>query len=366
MANYQDSSTSNNIHNQIATSLSKAIDSYYSKVSSILEYNRKVVTVCFSTHRVEIVNLLAPIMDLHNIIVLEEPSSEEFYLYINGQISLDDYLEFSDFTFPLFQRELYKKILEIVERKSGSVLQIDPYLNILIDIHKIFSAGGDTSDLPTDLHRKVYEAEKRTTGVLLRYYQLIMKGSFDDILDKIVKFAMEDAARIRLRDSMRAEKVAKIVNEKCELEAFTRFFVESGYIHLWFFKQLKKLLHNRVVLFPFFPASPVISCMHELRKKHVYTPGDILTLHFVFNKPCRNAHLLAARSLIFSKILSKDEMLPSVTLPYPHTRNELECVRLVTSLSIGDCKRLFGRLRFARSREAREIVENYVKQELHG
>ncbi len=96
MVNYQGFSISNNENDAIIVDFTKAVNPYYEKISNLLKCNDRVVTVCFSTHRVEVINLFTPIMNLHDVIVLEEPPSEEFSFYMNGEISLPKFVIFNN------------------------------------------------------------------------------------------------------------------------------------------------------------------------------------------------------------------------------------------------------------------------------
>ena len=71
------------------------------------------------------------------------------------------------------------------------------------------------------------------------------------------------------------------------------------------------------------------------------------------------ADLLAARSLIYIKLLQKDEMLP-VDSDAPHSENEVRVNRVVDSLSLEDCRVLFDQIRLAERQRADRVVEGYL------
>ena len=57
-------------------------------------------------------------------------------------------------------------------------------------------------------------------------------------------------------------------------------------------------------------------------------PGDVLTLGLTANADlqCPMIDLLAARNLVYNRIVHHEEMLPGND-PYPHTRDEVEASR---------------------------------------
>jgi hypothetical protein len=87
-----------------------------------------------------------------------------------------------------------------------------------------------------------------------------------------------------------------------------------------------------------------------------------LTLLYIFY-PARETRsrdrLLAARAMVSSKILEKQEINGDLGA-FPHLRNELACTATVHRRSLDDCRRLFPRLRTATSLEARQGVAAYL------
>jgi hypothetical protein len=69
--------------------------------------------------------------------------------------------------------------------------------------------------------------------------------------------------------------------------------------------------------------------------------------------------LLAARSLVFVQLLEKDEMARD-TEPFPHTKNEVEAIRMTRALTFEDCRRVFPEIRAARAQEARAVVRDHL------
>lgn len=70
--------------------------------------------------------------------------------------------------------------------------------------------------------------------------------------------------------------------------------------------------------------------------------------------------LFAARALICSKLILKEE-INADDGTCPHTRDELEVGSVIDRLSLGDCRRLYARVRRASTTESREIVKRYLE-----
>jgi hypothetical protein len=87
-----------------------------------------------------------------------------------------------------------------------------------------------------------------------------------------------------------------------------------------------------------------------------------LTLTYIFHPKTHGTfreELFAARSLIYSKLIEKEEV--SVDLKtFPHIRNELACIRTVKLLALKDCERLFPLIRRIKSEHARQLVDDYI------
>ena len=95
---------------------------------------------------------------------------------------------------------------------------------------------------------------------------------------------------------------------------------------------------------------------------HLFGPGDQLTLLYVYHPAIRNTRrerVLAARSMVHSKIALKEELADSLST-FPHLNDEVECIGMTRQLSMKDCRRLFPLVRRAGSAEAREIVTEYL------
>ena len=95
---------------------------------------------------------------------------------------------------------------------------------------------------------------------------------------------------------------------------------------------------------------------------HIYGPGDLLTLLYIYHPDIHHPereNVLAARSLIHSKLVAKEELTEDLDL-LPHLRNELYCNQLVRRLTIDDCARLFALIRKAGTHVANRLVDDYL------
>jgi hypothetical protein len=314
-------------------------------------------TVGLSLHRPEMIPWIAERMRQHEAIFLEETDSPDFQQMLSGQLAIEDYLlpldvEYPDFsrTMCLLQRELHAE--------GKAIHQVEPFIETLIHIQEFFAEGGRPEDLAKDsLAHHVYRAEKAATGALLAYYQTVVTGSFEDAVDSVIRFARVDAARFRLRDSLRAQELARLIPK------YGTSYVEAGLMHYQLWRLLRRLLPSSARVSPIFLAHAARPSLAE--KGHLYAPGDQLTFLYIFHPAISQTEwekLLAARSMVYSKILEKNELDERLEA-FPHLRDELACIRAVRQLSLEDCKQLFPRIRRAGTLEARGIItESLLKR----
>jgi hypothetical protein len=87
----------------------------------------------------------------------------------------------------------------------------------------------------------------------------------------------------------------------------------------------------------------------------------MLTIHYILRKKENRAleTLLAARSLIYIKLLKKEEMFPSGTPRVPHLEDKVGVTALSGDLTVDECSVLFGKIRFQGRTRALEIVKEY-------
>ncbi len=313
-----------------------------------------VVTIGFTLHRPEMVPLMAVHMQTPDALFLEEPPTEEFDRMLSGSISLDEYVMTLDSAYPQFTKRMCAVLREF-KSNGKKIFQVEPYLENLLALHDFFADGGRPDDLNKNtLIYLVYLAEKKSTGALLNYYQTTANRSFDMTVDAVKHFARSDAERFRLRDALRSQALSALV------EKFRSSFVEAGMMHYPLKRLMARQAPRSLRIKTVFPANDIVKCLNQ--KGHLYGPGDQLTLLYIFHPEITATEretLLAARALIYSKIVIKEELNPDMAA-YPHLRDELICIKVTRGLSVNDCRRLFARIRGVNTLEARQIVSEDI------
>jgi hypothetical protein len=312
------------------------------------------VTLALSIHRPDMIPFTSDLMKRHEAIFLEEPPAEGFEAMLIGKRSVEDYLRPIDVEYPSFSRHMCH-LLRDLKARGKAIFQTEPFLETLLEIHDFFADGHSPNEIPKDsLWYPVYLAEKNATGALLAYYKTVMVGSFDQVLESIKRFARTDAARFRLRDSLRAQALAPLIRR------YSSTYIEAGTIHYPLWRLLNEQIPADINVKPVFLADVALSTVG--RKGHLYGPGDQLTLLYVFhprlNQPQRES-LLAARSLIYSKLITKDETEDAST-PLFHLLDELSCIQTTGRLLMDDCRYLFERIRGTKTHVARRMVSDYL------
>ncbi len=318
--------------------------------------NINQISLVFTTHRPEMVPLTADLMKTHDAVFLEEPPTPGFEAMLKGELSIDDYLMPVDVEYPEFSRQMCR-LLRDLHARGIAIIQVEPFIEELLAIHEAFAGGATPADItPHSLRDAVYRHEKNATGALLTYYRTVMTENFDKAVSAIMAFAKQDAARFRLRDKLRAIAINN------RIHPFRRIYIEAGVIHFWLYRELKAQLIGDLQIKPVFADRPAIRKLG--RKGHIYGPGDQLTLLYVLHPHLYNSGAsreihLAARSLIYAKLIAKEEITGDLET-YPHIRNELDTIRMVNRLSIDDCQTLFPEIRRRSTAAAVEIVKNHL------
>lgn len=183
----------------------------------------------------------------------------------------------------------------------------------------------------------------------------MLNASFKKTIEAIKQFAIADAARFRLRDVMRFEVLS------IEIESKNSVFIEAGVIHYLLWQLLWGRFRFSAVVRPFFLADSMIK--QTDRKRHLYGPGDLLTFFHIFHPGKRKStweNLMAALSIVHSKIIWKEEAA-SILDNFSHLQDEIQCIEIANSLTVGDCETLFKRIRLASTQESRRIVTGYIR-----
>jgi len=314
------------------------------------------VTLGFSIHRPEMVPLTFALMQRHEAIFLEEPPSADFNGMLQGAVAIDDYLMPLDVEYPEFSRQMCCRLRSLYTQ-GKVIVQVEPFLEVLLGIHDFFAAGHTPGDLPKDvIEYPVYLAERNATGTLLAYYQAAAGGSFEKALTAVIRFARADAARFRLRDSLRAQALAPLIAK------YPSAYIEAGVIHFQLWQLLRRQLPKSSRMRPVFLADFALKEIQESNR--LYGPGDQLTLRFIFHPTAAESgqhRLLAARAMVYAKIIAKEERL-SGNGGLPHLQDELACIRVTKRLSLQDCRNLFPLIHRVKTAESRQIVADYIRK----
>ena len=221
-------------------------------------------------HRPEMIPVMADWMRRHDAIFLEEPPAEGFEQMLGGLLDVDDYLMQLDVEYFDFSRKMCY-LLQELKAEGEKIYQVEPYLETLLYIHEFFAEGHRPEELKkTALQYPVYLSERNATGALLTYYQTALTGSFEKTIEAVKQFARLDAARFRLRDSLRVQALTPLVIK------YPTVYIEAGVIHYSLWQSLRQKVSPANRLRLIFLADSALKTMGA--KSHLYGPGDQLTL----------------------------------------------------------------------------------------
>lgn len=312
------------------------------------------ITLCYSTHRPETLALTAKIMKNHDVILLEEPIHPDFHKALCGTVNLEDHLLEFDRDYPAFTLGQYQ-LLQQFFQDGKEIVQVEPYFDHLLWIQYFLAEGHRPDEIPsnTPVHA-VYCAEHDATKNLLEYYNTVRGHDFPKILASMNSFAISDARRFILRDSLRAERIGELLVPGKDT------YIEAGSMHLL----LKPLLTKSLAKGWRLRIQDIDREAIKMLNLHgsLFSPGDELTLDYIFGRSVSQQQWQSrcAQALIYSKIIIKDE-LPGADGEFPHTRSEIRSIAAVKRLSIEQCRTLFQQIRSVTSSEAAEITEKYLK-----
>lgn len=314
-----------------------------------------MITIGFSSHHLEALPYIREHMEKHRVIVLEEPPSPHLQAMLDGGISISEYIMEFDSGFPEFDRQMCT-LLQELHQKGARIIQVEPYLKKLLHIHELFADGKTAEEVRREPELKnVYQAEKRATGALISYYKQSMEGPFAAVVEGVKNFAQVDAKRLTLREKLRARAISSLHRSN------ETMYVEAGYIHYPLYRYLRDELGDKQQIRVVYLLAPAIKKLQGKRRN--MGPGDILTLHYAFHERLREelANLLAARSLIYIKLIRKEELIPGKN-ETPHAEDEVKVNRLVDRLNFNQCRELFERIRLSKRGQAVELAQEYVKK----
>ena len=306
------------------------------------------ITLGFTVFRPETVPFAARAMHGHDLVVLEEPVTPGFEEMLKGELAIDEYLMLTDFEFPEYAR-LQCQALKELFAGGAEVLQVHPWMDELVAIHEFLAAGNGPGDIPRHgTAWPVYSREREWTGKLLDFYQASAESDFQKTLQSVLEFARIDAEKIRDMDAARVKAVVRAAQGR------SKVYVECGVIHqLMVGSCLRAFGRERVRTL--YLMEDV--CKDRYGVRRLLPPGDVLTLMYLHRAPrdSRRELLLAARSLIYSRLMEKEEIFECASR-FPHLDTEAAVLALVGSMDLSQCRSLFKKLRHAGTKEALALL----------
>ncbi|MDJ0623611.1 MAG: hypothetical protein QNJ17_11635 [Desulfocapsaceae bacterium] len=306
-------------------------------------------SLVYGNHRPETLAHGAEEMARHDVIILEEPPHPNFNDMLRGELAIEEFMLELDLEYPSFSHQQYT-LLQQLFREGKTIVQIEPFVENLLEIHDFFADEHSPEELPRpSLLFDVYSREKEATAKLLQYYQCVRTNDFRIIIEAIKDFAEADAERFRLRDELRAKAILSTLPHDRSV------FVEAGPMHVLLEGFLKDELPSN------WQMQTMISELILLRRQGIearlFSPGDELTMAYLRRNHQSDGldDLLAARSLIYAKIVTKEEMADDQTL-FAHALDEHRVITMVNSFSFNDCEQLFFQLRDNYTASAREVA----------
>ena len=284
------------------------------------------VQVLFVSHRIEFLKEFEKEALNYDVVVLEEPPNTKLFDYLNGRISKNDYLESLETSFPKYT-SYYLEVLRRLYVEGKKILQIEPYLEKLGEIYELIEKGDVGGDEVVRL------MERRVTKAWIEYQEAFLKRNFDGLVEKTIEFTKVDAERFKVRDKMRAEKIAESIPNADVL-------IEAGQIHVLLPILLKDKGLN--VTEKSIPA--------EVAKRFGYkwmlNPGSELTVKYILGEKVDKSYerIAAARALVYISMVSKEEIVPTADQSYPHLMDELNVVKFVNALDYDGCRKIFEKI----------------------
>lgn len=296
---------------------------------------------------------MADIMGDCDMIVVEEPPHPLFAAMLSREASIEELLFDSDFEYPAFVRQYYQ-LMRKLYAEGKQIVQAEPFLETLLRIHGFFAEGHGPDEIrPGSIMRSVYEAEKDATFTLIEFYKASQNRDFNALLEALQTFVQADARRFVLRDTMRADSIESLADPALSI------CVEAGHMHRYLYCCLKDRKLRGCSIHARFLEEEIAAASRS--PAGILSPGDELTLAAIFgeNLGRERQDLLAARALIYSKVIHKEE-IDSAEGEYPHLEDELATINLVNTLSLEACRNLYYKILRLSTVKARQVLENVV------
>lgn len=316
-----------------------------------------VSRVClgFTSYRLETISSVRSRMREYQCIILEEPPTPGFNEMLTGEMDIDSYLLLTDFGFPKFAEEQCRTLQELHSQKK-TIYQVEPFLHELIGIHEYFVSGGTPRKIKEGtVARKVYDCERIWTSRLLDFYKASGSASdFSEVVDAVKNFARADAQKGRLRDFMRAGELKDL------FKTCPSVYVEAGYIHFALLRELSGNVPPAVKFEIFYSLEEYFR--NRIGRRQLLGPGDVLTLLYTCRPDYQGskADLLAARSLIYNKVVHKEEFQEAPE-NFPHASDEIQAVYMANSLDYNQCAYLYEKIRELGTEDAKKQVRSWLQ-----
>ncbi len=311
-----------------------------------------VVTIAWTVFHLETLPQVEAVMANHDRVILEEPPTPGFAEMLAGEMEIEAYLELTDFEFPAYQSAQCAMLRRLHER-GVRILQVHPWLQELVAVQEFFLAGGSPADLaPESPAAQVYACERAWTEKLLAFYQAAGGNSFEAMVEAVIAFAKADAAKFEEQDTWRARAIVPLV-----ASVGGRVYVEAGALHWRLWQQLwRQGVRPR-------PWHVLGSTARSHVGRRLLAPGDLLTLRFLVGATPERARerLLAARTLVYNRLITKEELFPSPQVSFPHLVQEAAILQRLATLDFDTCRQLFFRLRHLSPAAAWEVLQREVQ-----
>lgn len=294
---------------------------------------------------------------------------------LHGEMDIEDYIMLVDYEFPEYARR-QARLLQQLHTRGIIIQQVHPWMNSLVSIHEFFAAGNAPSDIPADSPiMPVYYREQRWTKALMDFYKVSRSEDLQEVVEAVCHFAQEDANKIRDMDAARAIAIATILSEPISTtqQHKTAIYVECGVIHHTILGMLQQQLG--VGQCTVRHALEHI-CIRTYGRRRLLAPGDVLTFRYLLTakRSMTIEKLLAARALIYNKLIAKDEF-PSQHLEmaelspgwnsndnvwmnqsYPHLHNESEIIGYVNALTFEMCSGIWDKINNLNSTDSKMLL----------
>lgn len=292
-------------------------------------------------------------MEDSDCVVLEEPVTPGFEEMLRQKMDIRDYLMLTDFGFPGFAREQCR-LLQELHSQGIAVFQVEPFLDELVGIHEFFASGGSPDDIPAGTKsRLVYDCERIWTSRLVSFYRQAHSSDFYRVIKAVQDFARADARKGIMRDKMRAQALESLFGQ------YRKMYVEAGYIHFTLAAQIRKRIPLSAGLKAFYSLEDFFR--PRTGRRQLMGPGDVLTMIYTWKPEYTGprADLLAARSLIYNKVVEKEE-LTGEPGSFPQSSDEIRAVQIAGSLDLEQCAHLYPQIRSLSTGTALEAVHDYL------